>query len=303
MILLNFMAIVMLALSMLTSVGLVYADEGEVLASMGNHMITREDARVLFANQDAGTRQKLTENPSLLADFLRNEVMRRAIVAESIASGLESDPRVLFLIEQHRNQILIDSYLSKMTQLPEAYPDASEIGRYYLAHVGDYKLPAMVRLAQIYVPVSDKSPDALQKEANKKIFTLFEKVKSKQADFFEVARDNPQNPELDGEPMGWVPDAILQPEIKAKVAVLDKLPKGTVGRPVKTPYGWYIVQLMDSKSEKNQTLAEATPAIVNLLRSKLLKEKRRAYLLDLFAKSPATIAEPAALKRFLIQKE
>lgn len=290
-------AVFLAALGALSLTGMAHGKEDGVVASMGDIRIKAADVRSLLSFQEDGEMSRLADNPSLLADLIKNEAIRRAILVEGKKRGWEKDPKVSYLIERQKDQLLIDIHLAEMAKVPLDFPSGGEVERFYKSNAGSIKSPATVRLAQIYVSVAYDAPEAMQKEASKKIIAIWEELKSNKAEFSEIARRYSQSHALDGGDMGWLPEATLLPEIKAKAALLAKLPKGTFSRPVRTSSGWSIIKLIDSRPERTQTLAEATPAIVNLLRERLFEERKKAYLHDLLAKTPVNVVDPAALKK------
>ena len=293
----SYLAVFFLALGVLSSAGVAYGDEDGVVASAGDIRINATEMRPLIAFQEEAEGRKFADNPALLTELIRNEALRRLILSEAQKGGVDKDPKILFLIEQQKDQVLIDSYLAKMSKLPDAYPGREEVERFYKNNAGKFRSPAMVRLAQVYLPVPNDAPDSVQKEAGKKIFAIMEALKSRKIDFSEVTRSYPQVRVIDGKDVVWVPESALQDEIKAKVAVLAKLPKDTISKPVKTHTGWNIIKIIESKPERMETLDEVAPAIANQLRKKLFMENKRAYLYDLLTKNPINMAEPEKLKK------
>lgn len=291
------MTVFLTALGALPLAGTAHGKEDGVVASMGDIRVKASEVRSLLSFQEDGEMSRLADNPSLLTDLIKNEAIRRAVLAEGNKRGWEKDPKVSYLIERQKDQLLIDIHLAEMAKVPKSFPSGSEVERFYKSNAGSLKSPATVRLAQIYVPVAYNASEAIQKEASKKIIAIWEELKSSKAEFSEMARRYSPPRALEGGDMGWLPEATLPPEIKAKAVLLAKLHKGTFSRPVRTSSGWSIIKLVDSRPERTQTLAEATPAIVNLLRERLFEENKRAYLYDLLAKTPVNVVEPAKLKK------
>lgn len=285
------------ALGALPLAGMAHGEEDGVVASMGDIRIKAAEVRSLLSFQEDGEMSRLADNPSLLTDLIKNEAIRRAILAEGNKRGWEKNSKVSYLIERQKDQLLIDIHLAEMAKVPKGFPSGSEVERFYKSNVGSIKSPATVRMAQIYIPIAYSAPDAMQKGASKKIIAIWEELKSNKTEFSEMARRYSQSHALDGGDMGWLPEATLLPEIKAKVDLLAKLPKETFSRPARTSSGWSIIKLIDRRPERMQTLAEATPAIVNLLRERLFEENKKAYLYDLMAKTPVNVVDSAALKK------
>jgi hypothetical protein len=78
----GYLTIFFLALSSLSSVGLARGEGGGVVATMGDISISIAEVRSLIAFQDEAEKRNLTDNPSKLTALIRNEAIRRAIVAE-----------------------------------------------------------------------------------------------------------------------------------------------------------------------------------------------------------------------------
>ncbi len=269
--------------------------DNDVLGSIGDVSIKKADVQALLNVQGVGVVKKLIDNPALLAKLIETETVRKAVLAESEKKGWEKKPNIAYLMERARDQVLIDSYLGEMAKVSNDYPKEDEISQFYKQNATSFKSPPMVHLAQIFLPLGADASAADQKEASKKLEMIRGKLNAKKSDFAEVARKNSldQASASKGGDMGWLSEDVLLPEIKKELTFLAK---GSVSKPIRTNSGWHIIKLIETKPESTQSLSEATPAIVNLLRNRKFEENKKAYIEDILKKTPIKVATPDTLK-------
>ena len=277
--------------------GLARAESAGIVATVGDMQITVSDVRAFMAVQGENEQRIFAENPALMVEMIRNEALRRLILAEGQKAEWEKNLKVLLLLKQQREQVLVDSYLSKMANLPEAFPGKADIEKIYKNNANKFMRPPMIRLAQIFLPVPTDAPDNIQKEASKRMQSLVDEIKSNKLAFSEVARNHTLVRVIDEKAADWVPESALKGEIKAQVDIMAKLPKGNVSRPVFAYNGWNILKIVETAPARMETLEEATPAIAIQLRKQLFIENKRAYLYELLTKNPITMAEPATIRK------
>jgi len=269
--------------------------DNDVLGSIGDVSIKKADLQALLNVQGTDVAKKLADNPALLVKLIESETVRKAVVVESDKNGWGKKPNVVYLMERSREQALIDSYLSEMAKVPNDYPKEDEVTQFYKQNATRFKLPPMVHLAQVFLPLDANASAVDQNEASKKLKIIEGKLNAKKADFAEVARKESldQGSASKGGDMGWLSEAILLPEIKRELTFLAK---GSMSKPVRTNSGWHIIKLIETKPESTQALSEAKPAIVDLLRNRKFEENKKVYLENMLKKTPIKVVEPEALK-------
>jgi peptidyl-prolyl cis-trans isomerase D len=153
------------------------------------------------------------------------------------------------------------------------------------------------RLAShILIQVAADADAATKKAAEAKARQIYAQAKAPGADFAALARANSDDPgsKAAGGDLGWNTKGVMVPEFDK---VLFALKPGEISEPVKTEFGWHIIQLREVKSAQQQDFAA--------VREKLLREeseaaRERAFndlsgkLVDAILKNPASLQAAAS---------
>lgn len=257
--------IVSLLILVLVLVGNAFAADPaqtNVLAKVGNTEITRdmldhiidtipEENRVPFLTPDG--RKKILE-----------EVVSFMLFAEAAKrDGIDKEPAVKTRLDYVQTEYLAREYfrrhLAKTTPITE-----EELAAYYKEHQSEFKPPEEVQARHILVKT--------ESDANK----VLEQVKAGK-DFADLAKKFSIDPaaakggklELpDGK--DWLPKGTFE---KSFEYTLFKIPKGDVGGPLKTQFGWHILKVDDRRQPE-------TPAFVQvrgMIKSRL-QDQRQAQI-------------------------
>ncbi|GAB3354473.1 peptidylprolyl isomerase [Lysobacter tyrosinilyticus] len=152
------------------------------------------------------------------------------------------------------------------------------------------------RLAShILIQVDAKADAAAQKAAEAKARQIYAQATAPGADFAALARANSDDPgsKASGGDLGWNAKGVMAPEFDK---VMFSLKAGEISEPVKTSYGWHIIQLREIKSAQQQDFAAVRD---QLLRQESDAAREHAYndlsgkLFDQVLKNPTSLG-PAA---------
>ena len=95
-------------------------------------------------------------------------------------------------------------------------------------------------------------PNALSDElqSREKLETVRRKILDKQLDFETAARTLSEDKASAGQggDLGWVAPGVMVPEFES---AMDKLKKGEISEPVKTNFGWHLIQVLDRREIDN----------------------------------------------------
>src|SRR5690606_11301270 len=119
----------------------------------------------------------------------------------------------------------------------------------YLSRLQNAKGKSEYRVAEIFLPVGENSPEAdAQQLANR----LVQEMNSGKADFFKLAQQfsGAAGAENGGD-LGWVREGQLEPELDA---ALPGMQKGAVSNPVRTSDGYHILFLRDLRTVSDETM-------------------------------------------------
>ena len=274
------------------SMGGTYADlaaaQDTVVGKMGNIEIkTSEMLRILDA-QSPEVRKQLTTGLTELDRLARSELVRQSLLAEAKSKGWDKKPDVTFLMERAKEQALLQLYMSDVARPPAAYPSEEEIKKAYEANKSAFAAPAQFNLAQIFLAVPENGDKQAAAAAQKKAADLAAKARVKGADFAQLAKESSDHKDTapKGGDLGWLAENQMLPEIRA---VAEKMEKGDVSMPIRSPTGWHIVKVIDKKPPSTRPLSEVRDAIVSQMRLRRAQEVERKYMEEMVARSQPTV--------------
>jgi len=174
--------------------------------------------------------------------------------------------------ERVKSQVLIQRVLA--LEVDMVTPTEAEAKAYYEQHKEEFsgQTSAMARHILALVPAS-AGQDA-DKAAAKKIAEIKKKIDAG-ADFGQMARETSDDPsrEMGGE-IGWIKAGEADPEFEKALFALEP---GQVSGPVRTRFGYHLVQAMEKKSGQIP-FAEVADVIKDRLSNQDFEKKRDAWL-------------------------
>jgi parvulin-like peptidyl-prolyl isomerase len=93
-----------------------------------------------------------------------------------------------------------------------------------------------------------------------------------------------------GGDLGWVSRGEISPEFEQGIASLKPQ---QISRPIKGPYGYHIVQVLEKKSAAESSLPDYQENIRSMIRAQKWQDQRDAWLQDLKANATILIRPPA----------
>jgi peptidyl-prolyl cis-trans isomerase C len=253
-----------LALIMCFAQGVVEAqpamDErgGDVLATVGNQKITREMLDNIIATIPEENRA-----PFLTPDGRKkilDEVVNFELFSQAAKdSGMDKEPAIRTRLLYEQTQYLAREYFRRM-QAKQPPISEDELKAYYKSHISEFTPPEEIQARHILVKT--------EAEANK----IMEELK-KGADFAELAKKKSIDPAaqkggklelMDGK--DWLPKGSFE---KSFEHVLFKIPKGEIGGPVKSQFGWHILKVDDRRQPEPPSFVQ----VRSMIRSRLENER------------------------------
>ena len=199
---------------------------------------------------------------------------RQALSQQAEALHLDQAPDIRRQIIKARNDILIRSLRQwKMRRIPD--PDNAAIEAYYNAHPGDFTIPEQVHARHILL-------------ANKKQAESVRRELRHGRDFAALAAEKSRDDgtrALGGD-LNWFPRGVMVKPFEDAVFKLKKV--GDISPPVKTRFGWHIIQLLGKRAASRQSLDEARESIIGILKNRALE----AWLDTLVAQAGAEVRNP-----------
>jgi peptidyl-prolyl cis-trans isomerase D len=137
---------------------------------------------------------------------------------------------------------------------------------YYDAHKSEFNSPEQRRASHILITLPPQPTPAQVAQAQAKAEAIAAQLRKDPTEFAQLARKDSQDPgtSASGGDLGWfTPDAMVKPVAEA-VFALHKV--GQIAGPVRSQFGFHVVELTGIRPAETKTLAQARPEIDAALR-------------------------------------
>jgi len=186
------------------------------------------------------------------------------VTPEQVKSYYDAHPKEFTTPEEVKVdyvELSVDALAAQAAVTPE------EVRRYYDEELkkGTFGVPEERRASHILITVAANATDAQRKAAEEKAQKIAAEVRRNPKSFAEVAKKESQDPgsAAKGGDLGFFGrGAMVKPFEDAAFAAK----KGDIVGPVKTDFGYHVIEVTDMKPAKVKSLAEATPEIEGILK-------------------------------------
>ena len=188
---------------------------------------------------------------------------------------------------------------------PAVAPDERSLRTRYDQEKARFVEPEQRLTSHILVKVDAGADAAAQKAAEAKARDLLAKAKAPGADFAALARQNSDDAgsKDGGGDLGWVAKngQMVKPFEDAVFATAA----GTIAGPVKSDFGWHIIQVRELKAGREMPFEQARPELERML---VETDRERAYndltgaLVDQALKTPSSMKSVADVAKLQIQR-
>lgn len=286
--------------------------------------------RVLQAQRNTPGNFETELRNGLLVEKLRADVTGGAWVSEAEARDLfryQGERRiieyVLYPLEDYTSKVSIDDAQIKdyyeanqasFTVPPQADIEYLLIGPetlaaaqtisdaavadFYEKNASQFATPEMVRARHILIRSDDKASPEDQAKAKTRIEEIAQRIKAGE-DFGEVAKETSEDPGsgAQGGELGWFEKGRMVPEFEKAAFALKP---GDVSEPVKTQFGYHLIQLEEHKDAGQKPLDEVKDQIRQRLAQdeaagKVQEALEQVQLAVIGGKSLAEAGEPLKL--------
>lgn len=251
---------------------------GDVLAKIGNREVTRQMLDHIIATINEENRV-----PFLTPDGRKkilDEVVSFMLFAEAAkAQGIDKEPAIKTRLEYLQTEYLAREYFRRyLAKAPQVSEET--LTAYYKDHLSEFKPPEEIKARHILVNT--------EAQANK----ILDELKGGK-DFIELAKKNSIDPaaanggklELpDGR--DWLPRGQFE---KSFEHILFSIPKGQLGGPTKTQFGWHILKVEDRRQPETQSFVQVRSQIKNKLEDRKNSEIHAKVTEELKKSIPVTI--------------
>ncbi len=226
--------------------------DSPVVAKVGQVPIYEVDIDYEILSMPASMRH-LMKDEGARAKILQVLVQREAVAQRAVSMGLDKDPLLQHRIHQATNSVLIQAVRDWQKQEDTAIDDAS-IAAYYKAHQDDFRIPEQIHVRHILV------------SSKQKAWEIYKMVKRKPDSFPALAAQysiDDSNKGRGGDLNWFARGVMVKPFEDAAFALSTKHP---LSKPVKTKFGWHIIQWLGKKEGSMPGVDEVRDEIISILR-------------------------------------
>jgi len=262
----------------------------DVVAQRGDVKLTAADIREMVDRTEPPLRTQLQTNPTALAEFVRDRLLRRTLLNEAHASKFDETPDVVSRANDARETVVMTMYLTSKVPPDPNFPSPTEIAAAYEANKTRIMLPKQYHVAQIAILVPIGAAKEVDEEARRKAQALRTQALKAKADFGELAKKESQDKGSaeHGGDMGWLREDQLTPSVRD---ALVNLPENGITDPVRSPDSWHVVKLLGVKPAGPAPLEQVQDQLVQALRQNRTQQMARSYVEDLLRKEPIQLNE------------
>jgi peptidyl-prolyl cis-trans isomerase C len=262
------------------AVALAFPAAAKVVASVDGVEITDDD--VAIAMDDLGpTLPEQLDDAGRQTYVINYLIDLKLLSKKAAADKLENSPDFARQMAYYHDKILMQELLSKVasdattdTAVRKVYDDAAA------AHTAQPEIHAR----HILVATEEEAQAALARIKNGE-------------DFAKVADELSKDPGSKGGDLGWFTKDKMVPEF-ADAAF--KLKVGEISAPVKSPFGWHIIQVEDTRQSQlppfDQVKEEVTRYVVQKAQGDFIAGLRGQAKIQQTNPAPVVVGPPAAAK-------
>lgn len=245
------------------------------LVKINNVSISLEEFHQMSEGQSLEGKMRLL-NEKGLRDFLDNYVITREVLyQEAKKKGLDKNKEILAKVDNFKRAMVIDALLEEVLR-KKAEVAENEIGQYYKENKDLFTEPLEVKIRHIFVASEPALKEVLMKLSKGE---SFEKL---------AATYNVDPSRGDGGNLGYIRRGQLAPSFASfEEAAFSLRKRGEISEVVKTPYGYHLIRLEDSKGKFERPLDQVKEKIRFFLQTKKRQDAYLQYVKE--AKSRAKI--------------
>lgn len=268
-----------------------------VLAKVGPAVVTESDFQAVLA-QMPQQQQMMVQIVQGAKEELVNRIAERKLLAlEAEKMGLQKTPEFARSLNQLKDDLLAREYLKKETPSLQAQMKLSDadLQAYYTAHLKDFKTPEKDSARHILVLVNGPATNGkgvTEEEAKKKVAAIQAELKAgkKLEDLAKTYSDDPGSKDKGGLYEDFDPNTMD----KAFAKAVETQAIGVVGEPVKSMYGYHLIQVLKRVPATQQTFEEAKAKVGEEATKARQEEVWKALMAKLKKEFPVTLTMPKA---------
>lgn len=273
--------------TVVVSFAIVSFSSAQTIGRVGSLEVSAESLRSVLSSLDAGQLESVRQDPALLEQLVRSLLVQQLVLKKATEDKWHEQAAVVAKLARTRDSTITESYLESVSLPPADYPSEDELKTAYQTNRDSLTQPRSFRLAQIFIADANGADEKL------KAVQLL--LKSKEADFAKVAKEQSQEPTSAGRggEIGWVTEEQIEPDLRKPVIVM-KL--NETSEPIRLKDGWHLLKLLDARAAYTPTLEQVRLQLIKQLRQEKLRANTQAYLARLLKEHPLVLNETELLK-------
>lgn len=238
-------------------------------------------------------RAEVLASKARIAKLLENVLINKTLATRARSAGIDREPVMSKQIEMAADKLLAQEQVNRATKaitIPNFDARAREL---YQVDIEKYTLPAKVHVSHILVDTKNRTPE----EAQLRIKQVREQAVGGKK-FEELALENSDDPSAKGNKgdLGFFEEGkMVKPFSDAAFAMSTP---GDITEPVKSIFGYHIIQLHEKKPKLVRSFEEVKEKIIQGEREKYLNEYRKTLVGGILT-DPSLKLNEEAVNRFL----
>jgi len=230
---------------------------GPIVASVNGINIHESDIDSEM-NQLPESMFQYRNDPQARSHLLRSLIRRQAISQKAKQLGLDMNPVVKRRMQAAQRQILIEA--AKSWQLANMTPiEADDIQSYYNDHQHEFAVPDQAHARHVLLASEGEAWKVLKQLRRNR--GSFEKLAASKS------LDNSNK--LRGGNLNWFPRGMM---VKVFDDVVFSLKENGLSKPLKTEFGWHVIELLGKRSAMQKPLEEVRDEIISALQHQRLQQ-------------------------------
>lgn len=186
--------------------------------------------------------------------------------------------------ESVRESLAIEKLL---TNNGMTYPTDAEVKEFYDQNKASFQQPEQIHARHILIKVPEGADEKAWEEAKKRADDIRAKAAAADADFAALAKEVSEGPSgQKGGDLGWFGRKQMVPEFEEVAFTLDK---DEVSEPVRTQFGWHIIQKIDQREAGVVPFDKVEPRLENKMRNDRVQKALSDLLSELHASQKVTL--------------
>ena len=230
----------------------VHADE--VVATLNGKKIMKKDLDTYIEYREAITQKKIDNRVGILNEYINREILYQ----EALKNKVDKDAKINYMLKEQKYDLYIQSMLTK-TDVAKPI-DKAEVQKIYDEKIKSQHLKEY-QVRHILIKSSENDAKTVIAELDKG------------GNFEELAKQKSEGPSASaGGDIGWLTMGQMS-NMPTFAQAVSEMKKGEYSKtPVKTEYGWHVIELVDVRDVEPPPLDKVEKQIVAAIRQQRMQE-------------------------------